>query len=62
MEQIDRRLIELERIARDTKFALGVAQPYPVTLDRLALWIRTPKAKNIALAPATALADKQSLR
>ncbi|MBT5267753.1 MAG: divergent polysaccharide deacetylase family protein [Rhodospirillaceae bacterium] len=62
VEHIDRHLIELERVARDNKFALGVAQPYPVTLDRLALWIRTLKGKNIALAPATALADKQSLR
>lgn len=62
LRAIDGRLAELEEIVKVNRFAVGVAQPYPVTLDRLSAWLPSLKAKGIALAPITAIADKQSLR
>jgi polysaccharide deacetylase 2 family uncharacterized protein YibQ len=62
LRAINGRLTELEEITKINRFAVGLAQPYPVTLDRLTAWLPTLKAKGIALAPITAIADKQSLR
>lgn len=59
---IDSRLQELEEISKVNRFAVGIAQPYPVSIDRLAAWLQMLKAKGIALVPITAIADKQSLR
>lgn len=56
---IDAALIELERQARNTGFAIGMASPYPVTLERLARWITTLPRKKLALAPVTAVVDRQ---
>ncbi len=58
---IDAALRELERQARNTGFALGMASPYPVTLERLAHWVTTLQRKKLALAPVTAVVDKQPL-
>lgn len=57
---IDGRLEELERTARSTGVAIGGAQPYPVTLDRLLTWSRGLEAKGIALAPVSAIANRQT--
>jgi polysaccharide deacetylase 2 family uncharacterized protein YibQ len=62
LRAINSRLAELENIAKTNRYAVGLAQPYPVTLDRLAAWLPTLDSKGIALAPITAVADKQSLR
>ena len=59
---INGRLAELEEITKINRFAVGLAQAYPVTLDRLTAWLPSLKAKGIALAPISAIADKQSLR
>lgn len=56
---IDQRLDELERIARGSGYALGIGSPYPVTIERVALWVRELESKGIALAPVSALVDKQ---
>jgi polysaccharide deacetylase 2 family uncharacterized protein YibQ len=61
-DAIDRALASLEAIARQQRFAVGIAQPMPVTLDRLARWAGTLDGKGIALAPVTAIADRQRLR
>lgn len=58
---IDAALSELERQARNTGFAVGMASPYPVTLERLAHWVTTLARKKLALAPVTAVVDKQPL-
>ena len=58
---IDGSLEALERRAQQTGFALGLARPYPVTLERLARWISTLERKQIALAPVSALANRQPL-
>lgn len=61
-DAIDRALASLESIARQQRFAVGIAQPMPVTLDRLTRWAGTLDGKGIALAPVTAIADRQRLR
>jgi polysaccharide deacetylase 2 family uncharacterized protein YibQ len=57
---VDARLEELERIARLNGVAIGSALPYPVTLDRLLAWTATLDAKGIALAPVSAIANRQT--
>jgi hypothetical protein len=59
---INTKLKELEIIAKKTKFAVAIAQPLPITLELLNNWIKGLKAKGIALAPVSAIADKQSQR
>jgi hypothetical protein len=53
---IDGRLQQLERTAREKGFALGLAQGYPVTIERVAAWARSLEVKGLVLAPASALA------
>lgn len=57
---VDARLEELERIARLNGVAVGSALPYPVTLDRLLAWTATLEAKGLALAPVSAIANRQT--
>ncbi|UEM02602.1 divergent polysaccharide deacetylase family protein [Skermanella rosea] len=59
---IEARLRLLEEAARLDGAAVGIAQPYPVTLDRLSDWIKTLEGKGIVLAPITALVNKQADR
>ena len=59
---INTKLKELEIIAKKTKFAVAIAQPLPITLELLNNWVKGLKAKGIALAPVSAIADKQSQR
>lgn len=58
---IDARLVELENRVRDKAVAIALSEPYPVSLERIATWAATLEGKNIALAPVSALADKQFL-
>lgn len=57
---VDARLEELERMARLNGVAIGTALPYPVTLDRLLAWTATLDAKGLALAPVSAIANRQT--
>ena len=57
--EIDQRLDELERIAREGGYALGIGSPYPVTIERVVLWAQELESKGIALAPVSALVNKQ---
>ncbi len=57
---IDARLFELEQIAKNVGFAVGVGFPYPVTLERLARWAPTLAEKGLVLAPISALANLQT--
>jgi polysaccharide deacetylase 2 family uncharacterized protein YibQ len=56
---IDSRLAEIERIARDVGSAVVMAQPYPVSLERLREWLPTLETKGLVLAPITAVANRQ---
>ena len=61
-EKIKNKLDELERIALKRRFAVGIAQPLPITIEILSQWTKGLKTKQIALAPITAIVDKQSQR
>ena len=56
---IDARLAQIERIALSEGFAVAMAQPYPVTLDRLAEWATELTGRGFVIAPISALADQQ---
>ncbi len=55
-DAIDRRLAALEETARRNGAALGIGFAYPVTIERISLWVKTLDGKSLALAPASALA------
>jgi polysaccharide deacetylase 2 family uncharacterized protein YibQ len=52
---IDGRLAELERIARRDGRAVGLALPYPLSLERIALWINELDQRGAILAPVSAV-------
>ncbi len=56
---IDRALADLERLARQNGAALGIAQTYPVTFERLINWLPQLDARGIALAPVSAIVNRQ---
>ena len=57
-DSIDLRLQELEDLARENGFAVGLAHPYPLTFERLAAWIPMLERKGIVLAPITAVVSR----
>jgi polysaccharide deacetylase 2 family uncharacterized protein YibQ len=57
---IDARLLEVERIARLNGQAVAFAQPYPVSIDRVITWLAGLEQKGIAVAPITAIANRQA--
>ncbi|MEE2996944.1 MAG: divergent polysaccharide deacetylase family protein, partial [Pseudomonadota bacterium] len=59
-KNIDRRFGELETRARRDTQAIGIASPYPVTLERIANWARQLRARGFALAPISALTIQSS--
>ncbi len=61
-EAIEARLAEIERQARDTGFAVALVRPHGVSFERLAIWQTTLDAKGIALAPITAVLNRQRNR
>jgi polysaccharide deacetylase 2 family uncharacterized protein YibQ len=56
---IDGRLEQLERLALTGGIAVAVARPLPVTMERLRQWAGKLEAKGIALAPVSAILDRQ---
>jgi polysaccharide deacetylase 2 family uncharacterized protein YibQ len=57
---IDRALGGLEAAALAGGSALGLAQDYPVSLERLRLWLATLADKGLVLAPVSAVLIEQS--
>ena len=57
---IDKRLVDLEAAARRGTAALGVASPYPLTIERLLAWIPTLEPRGMVLAPVTSVANQQT--
>lgn len=55
---IDLRLLELEEIAREKGYAIGVGSSYPVTIRQVADWSATLEAKGLVLAPISFLATQ----
>ena len=56
---IDARLLQLENVARTQGFAVAMGRPYPVTIERLREWAQGLQARGLALAPISAVADRQ---
>lgn len=52
---IEEQLANLEKIAKERGFAVGVAMPFPVTFERVKAWIAELDKKGIALAPLTSV-------
>jgi len=59
---IDQAFAEIESIARAQGVALAVARPFPVTLERLEVWIPALEERGIEIVPVTAVADLQTDR
>lgn len=60
-EAIEERLRQIEREAQARGFAVGIASPYPITIETLGRWIATLDDKGLALAPISALANRQEV-
>ncbi len=58
---IDARLGEVEEIAKKTGFAVAMGSAYPVTMERVAKWIPEAEKRGFAIAPVSAIANKQAL-
>ncbi len=57
---IDARLVQVENVARTDGFAVAMCRPYPVTIERLREWARGLEARGFALAPISALVNRQT--
>ena len=57
---INSRLTEIERLAEEKGHSIAMAQPYPVTLERLRDWAAEIQSRGYALVPITALAAEQA--
>ena len=51
--EIDRTLIKLETLAKERGLAVGVASALPVSIERIAAWIKTLDNRGIMLVPLT---------
>jgi uncharacterized protein len=56
--EIDRALARLENQASDSGVAVGVASALPVSIERLAQWVKTAEARGFLLVPITAAASR----
>jgi polysaccharide deacetylase 2 family uncharacterized protein YibQ len=51
--EIDRTLIKLETLAKERGLAIGVASALPISIERIAAWIKTLDSRGIMLVPLT---------
>ena len=51
--EIDRTLLKLETLAKERGIAVGVASALPISIERLAAWIKTLDGRGIMLVPLT---------
>ena len=58
---IDSRLLELESIAESGGTAVGIGYPYPVTIERIALWVQKLDKEKIVLAPISAVINRDRI-
>jgi len=56
--EIDRALMRLESMARDSGLAVGVVSALPVSLARIAKWAKTAEARGFLLVPISAAVVK----
>jgi hypothetical protein len=58
-DEIDQRLDEIAKLANNSGFAVGIGQPYPATIERVAAFVRTAGDRGLAIAPMSAVVDHQ---
>jgi polysaccharide deacetylase 2 family uncharacterized protein YibQ len=51
--EIDRALAKLEDLAKERGTAVGVASALPVSIERIAVWIKTLEGHGVMLVPLT---------
>jgi polysaccharide deacetylase 2 family uncharacterized protein YibQ len=51
--EIDRALADLENTAKERGVAIGTASALPVSIERIAVWIKTLESRGIMLVPLT---------
>jgi polysaccharide deacetylase 2 family uncharacterized protein YibQ len=56
--EIDRALVKLEGIARDTGMAVGFGSARQVTIERISSWAKGVESRGFTLAPITAAAAR----
>jgi uncharacterized protein len=56
--EIDGALLKLEAAARDKGVAVGVVNALPVSIDRLAQWVKSAETRGFVLVPISAAAVK----
>jgi polysaccharide deacetylase 2 family uncharacterized protein YibQ len=59
---IDEALSRLEILARERSVAVGLARPYPVSVARIEVWAEDLAARNLVLAPVSAIVGRQILQ
>ncbi|MCW8914850.1 MAG: divergent polysaccharide deacetylase family protein, partial [Magnetovibrio sp.] len=59
---LDAKLLEFEEMARKRAVAVARVSATPLTLERLSVWLRSLKEKNLKLVPLSSLANKQLIR
>jgi hypothetical protein len=55
---IDSALAKLEMIAADKGFAVGTATALPVSIERIARWVKAAQARGIRIVPLSAILPK----
>jgi polysaccharide deacetylase 2 family uncharacterized protein YibQ len=55
---IDSALVRLEAAARSRGVAVGAASALPVTIERIAQWVKTAEARGILLVPISMVANR----
>lgn len=56
--EIDRALVRLEAMARESGSAVGIATALPVSIDRLAQWAKSVDQRGFVLVPISAIVAK----
>ncbi|HUD85209.1 MAG TPA: divergent polysaccharide deacetylase family protein, partial [Xanthobacteraceae bacterium] len=51
--EIDQALAKLENLAKERGLAVGVASALPISIERIAAWVRTLESHGIMLVPLT---------
>jgi uncharacterized protein len=51
--EIDRALAKLENLAKDRGFAVGTASALPISIERIAVWVKVLETHGVMLAPLT---------
>ena len=56
--EIDRALAQLETLARQRGVAVGIASALPISIDRIAAWVKVLEGRGILLVPLTTAMQK----